>query len=606
MKVSYMPLLAVLLLVCSGAVKSESLWLNTWDESCYSDGVNNCRDDWYKTEQGSHLIKWEVFQTIERAGSEVLFSSSESLAQYGFASADSSYSNSGNQESDYALEGLPFGFLKDKSRLNNRNYLGLSCSACHTGEFVYGDDRYLVEGGQTNANTPQFLLDMVSALQETLNDPAKLSRFKSRFFWYVVRNRDFQAWPVAASAGKAYLKSAEEYLSGFTGRNNYVVESGPGRLDAIGSILNELHVHQAGKDDEAAVDLTAPVSYPFLWGVSELECVQTNCVSNNPIERNIGEVLGVFGSVNIDEDENVPDLIELAFRAITPLFDYTPKVDNLNVIETALSKLNSPKWPNSFPPLDPQLVNNGRALYADNCSACHIDTSDGVDDSELTQANSIGRRYTKVTRVLPEDVGTDEAFSADYGLREETTGILGSVLANAAPDSVDPNTGIPFGEQVPENFNALALLGISTQVVTNAHYETLGFKAKARSAYPDLPVDDAIEALIIDYSAGQVDRPELSVTSYRARPLDGVAFTGPYLHNGSVRTLRDLLKAPSDRPNGFYVGAREYDVDGAGFVDGGDFYVDATLRGNRKEGHYYGTALSQIDKEALLEYLKSL
>jgi len=73
-----------------------------------------------------------------------------------------------------------------------------------------------------------------------------------------------------------------------------------------------------------------------------------------------------------------------------------------------------------------------------------------------------------------------------------------------------------------------------------------------------------------------------------------------------VRTLSDLLKRPEDRAQSFSVGSTEYDVYGAGYVDAGDFHFDTNLRGNSKDGHDYGTNLSQEDKNALLEYLKSL
>ena len=45
---------------------------------------------------------------------------------------------------------------------------------------------------------------------------------------------------------------------------------------------------------------------------------------------------------------------------------------------------------------------------------------------------------------------------------------------------------------------------------------------------------------------------------YLARPLNGIWWTGPYLHNGSVPTLYDLLH-PDQRPAKFKTGGREFD-----------------------------------------------
>lgn len=98
---------------------------------------------------------------------------------------------------------------------------------------------------------------------------------------------------------------------------------------------------------------------------------------------------------------------------------------------------------------------------------------------------------------------------------------------------------------------------------------------------------------------------------YVARPLVGVWLLGPYLHNGSVPTLRDLLTPPAQRPKSFYRGVDLIDSRNVGFVSVGPyaeahgFRFDTTLRGNGNGGHVYGTDLPEPDKRALVEYLKS-
>jgi hypothetical protein len=91
-------------------------------------------------------------------------------------------------------------------------------------------------------------------------------------------------------------------------------------------------------------------------------------------------------------------------------------------------------------------------------------------------------------------------------------------------------------------------------------------------------------------------------------PLDGVWLRAPYLHNGSVPTLRDLLKLPSERPRVFYRGGDVYDYASVGFVSDNPtgFRFDVSLRGNGNGGHLYGTTLGTSEKQDLLEYLKTL
>jgi hypothetical protein len=98
---------------------------------------------------------------------------------------------------------------------------------------------------------------------------------------------------------------------------------------------------------------------------------------------------------------------------------------------------------------------------------------------------------------------------------------------------------------------------------------------------------------------------------YANQPLDGIWLRGPYLHNGSVPTLRDLLEPPARRPAVFYRGYDVFDQLNVGFVssvpeaDGRTFFkFDTALPGNGNGGHLYGTTLADSDKRAIVEYMK--
>src|SRR4029450_11889347 len=120
-------------------------------------------------------------------------------------------------------------------------------------------------------------------------------------------------------------------------------------------------------------------------------------------------------------------------------------------------------------------------------------------------------------------------------------------------------------------------------------------------------------------------------------PLDGVWLRGPYLHNGSVPTLRDLLNSAAERPEVFYRAYDVFDPVKVGFVsDVSQFDEDGRSKdepdnprkyfrfetqvkpggstprdrneGNSNVGHEgwdYGTMLSAAEKDAIVEYLKT-
>lgn len=124
---------------------------------------------------------------------------------------------------------------------------------------------------------------------------------------------------------------------------------------------------------------------------------------------------------------------------------------------------------------------------------------------------------------------------------------------------------------------------------------------------------------------------------YANSPLDGIWLRAPYLHNGSVPTLRDLLNPSPERPAVIYRGYDVYDQKNVGFVsdvarftpDGRSlddpqnehryFLFDTRERpggrtprerneGNSNAGHEgpaYGTTLTAAEKDAVVEYLKT-
>jgi mono/diheme cytochrome c family protein len=103
-----------------------------------------------------------------------------------------------------------------------------------------------------------------------------------------------------------------------------------------------------------------------------------------------------------------------------------------------------------------------------------------------------------------------------------------------------------------------------------------------------------------------------SSDGYVSVPLDGVWLRAPYLHNGSVPNMREMLLPPEQRSKIFYRGYDVYDQANMGFVSAGPqaelegFRYDTSIVGNSNQGHTYGSDLSAAEKQALMEYLKTL
>jgi mono/diheme cytochrome c family protein len=125
---------------------------------------------------------------------------------------------------------------------------------------------------------------------------------------------------------------------------------------------------------------------------------------------------------------------------------------------------------------------------------------------------------------------------------------------------------------------------------------------------------DASAAALNTYGTGHPWKFSAFKTTggYAAVPLEGVWLRAPYLHNGSVPTLADLLEKPPTRPRVFRRGYDVYDPLRVGFVSYGPeadrigTEFDTTLPGGGNGGHLFGTDLPAQDKAALLEFLKTL
>ena len=118
-----------------------------------------------------------------------------------------------------------------------------------------------------------------------------------------------------------------------------------------------------------------------------------------------------------------------------------------------------------------------------------------------------------------------------------------------------------------------------------------------------------IKAIVKEYRSNDEPPIQTVFNSYKARPINGIWASAPYLHNGSVPSIYDLLLPAAERPVTFYVGNIELDLVKVGHVYSeapNTSLFDTRLRGNSNAGHEYGTQLDDEARWELVEYIKSL
>jgi hypothetical protein len=310
--------------------------------------------------------------------------------------------------------------------------------------------------------------------------------------------------------------------------------------------------------------------------------------------RNVGEVLGVFGSLELNTS-----LLPHEKKGHKSSVD----IGHLGQLEELLWKLQSPLWPETILPAIDNAKGprtKGRQAFVEHCSECHADID--RDDPR--------RRITAVLTPLSE-LGTDDAMARNFASRVARTGPLKGRSKTYLP-SLQLFSSQAKGVEILRYavtgviFNGLLRDPSGTLDAVNAGRD-FGEELIRKASDPDIA-----EAIADDFRmAGTVDSGPVQLV-YKARPLNGIWATAPYLHNGSVRTLRQLLLASDTRQTTFRVGSREYDPKDVGFVDDGAYLFDTRLPGNSNRGHEgpeYGTAELEADPEvleALLEYLKTL
>jgi hypothetical protein len=522
----------------------------TWVSQGWSD---EDREAFWFTPQGSMLVPYAWFLNLEQSNNTTAFRDDAHMDALRYLPVPASKRNP---------DALPIGFVRDRLR---PDMLGLTCAACHTNRLEHAGAVVQVEGGPAHGDFQKFLAELVEALQATAGDDAKFQRFAAKVAG--------EASGPKADALRAQVRDTATRLAAREKLNAAPYPYGHGRVDALGNILNEVLSADLGVPKNAR-PADAPVSYPVLWDVHQHDFVQWNGSAPNlgtgPVLRNIGEVLGVFGDMSFSPRA----------KHLPVYHGSSVDVDNLRAIEDWLKTLQSPPWPSAFPAVDPKQASAGQAIYAQHCQGCHA----------AIKRDDPNRKIT-AHMVAASSVGTDPVAAENFLSRTADTG---------------PLQGSPVFVKVTTSFGPTAgAADILRNAVTGVHL--------ANAKVTDFFVPPTELKAFADGLLARQPPPQLTKPMYKARPLNGVWASAPYLHNGSVPDLWSMLQPFASRPQKFYTGSRQFDPVKVGFKsdaaeEGGVklFELDTSLRGNSNSGHPYGTNLTDEQKRQLIEYLKTL
>lgn len=595
------------------------------------------RETYYYTPQGTSIkgLRYKWFVHLERPWGGDRFADPAYLRSLGFV-VDLAPTPANPDL-------LPVGFARHYDEQLGDEVLDLTCAACHTGQLnVTRNGRTTgirIDGGPamhafTAVDIGHFAPVLLGSLASTYANPIKFNRFARRVLGD------------AYDTGKGRLRgelfgvlralSAQALNDEWHGL--YPTEEGFGRTDALGRIANTVFGEYL--DERNYTVANAPVSFPYLWNIWNFDWVQYTASVSSPMARNVGEAMGVGARFKLVDAYGRPVPASERYRT-------SVRFEDLQRIETTLQSLKPPPWPEDLlGPIDREKAERGRKIFEKTCRPCHgphvlpdpirrqeaplraddqplwkIDTKDimliGTDPTSAANFSNhtvslarMGLSIEDVKAVLRRQL-TESQRRARVALAE----LSGEQLAAAQRDYAARLTGDAIENWLDqldlERVNTGVALNIVGLMIREKYYQERGFS----------------EDLIACYEGfGMLDTPRV-LLGYKPRPLGGVWATAPYLHNGSVPNLYEMLSPAYERSRTFFVGRREFDPVKVGFVttplSEGGFWFDTRLTGNHNTGHEFrggfvafdeknrapqygviGPAFAPAERYDIIEYLK--
>ncbi|MES2825006.1 MAG: di-heme-cytochrome C peroxidase [Pseudomonadota bacterium] len=635
-------------------------------------GWNESDSLWfYNTTQGSNLLPYDFFVVLEQAGSSELLRSDQSIDFFRYLPQKKTFFNP---------DGLPVGFVKDEYQ--KKDYVGHTCAACHTSQVNYKGKAVRIDGGPSMADMVGFLAALEKSLESTRDDVQKRERFVKNVL--ALNNdystpedviQDLNKWTdsieVYNTINHSSVKDGYARLDAFGRIYNRVLEHvinkaqlrlallqivnaerrhilTPKQVDAVLNgisetiiggrqfemVLNRLQSKEGNFPNLSPQDMlrvrnalfnepSAPVSYPVLWDITHSDYVQWNSVAANagtaPLGRNAGEVIGVFASLDwtsVEPGFSVSGFIS-GQSSKRPRIKFKSSIDlpNLSRLESHLQSLTSPRWEDAMQALgagdpgkiDAEKASRGAMVYHEYCQSCH----QVIDRTDWDRRVTVNMSDINV-------VGTDPAMAKHSVEYKGYTGNFESTYQRTDVGSVIIQNRAPVAQ-------ILTAVTIGTVGTPDADMNFISRRVfwlyLLVKSFFDNEIMESVKSG--NYLVNTTANPFQSLLSYKARSLNGIWATAPYLHNGSIPNLYSLLlpkKREGDpeegqyRPESFQVGCRELDIVAVGFQCTGDAGFNfQTLRvGDLNIGHDYGTGrdgktpLTEQERWDLIEYIKTL
>lgn len=520
------------------------------------------RQRYYHLSQGSEIMPYDWFIALEQGNNERPFISDDNMTRFRLIPDPNAISNP---------DRLPIGFAKDErgDPVTGMVNVGLTCAGCHTAQMTYKGTGIRIDGAPGKVDFDGFIASLVGSLSVTAASPtlvpdSKFNRFARKVLkegYSVEKAARLKIDVVKFLAGQ--LKSADQQKRIDAASGKKATKGGFGRIDALGAGGNRLY---GQIDPKNLRTLDSPVKALPLWYTHQYNWVQTNGSIRQPMARNIIEALAVNASLVFPGDPAKNDRYTSSVR-----------LDNMAELEGIVSRFKAPIWPEKvLGALNQDRIKRGATLYQTHCASCHAPQM----ESQPEPSDPVSVRHNKTYFVLPltpvDKTGTDPLDAVNFADR--------TLDASSIKDDA--------GKQMSKDTPGPVVIGMVLSGIINRRYKEISLPQEKQDEWN-----------------GFRDNLLRACKSYPARPLAGVWATAPYLHNGSVHSLYQLLLPENDRDRKFYTGSVEFDPVNVGFDTTqihGAFEFDTSIPGNSNRGHQYGVSMTHEERLDLIEFLKDL
>lgn len=628
----------------------------------YQGWCDTQRQVYYRMPQGTDFfgLQYDWMTALEKPVGKKPLVTREYMQQLGYV-YDPAKTPNVNNPNDLPV-GLTWHYNQEGDKI-----LDVTCSACHSGQMTYQGKALVVDGSPGGHAIPsldptQLMANSIVSLTITYINPFKFNRFARK----VLKDTPKEEYRAAKKRLRKQTWGTIKEALGYARYNLFLYPTveGYGRTDGLGRIANTVYGDYLSPENYKIAD--APVNYPHVWDIWAFDWVQWMGSVRQAMARNVNEAMGTRARAN--------------FIHADGLYDNSVMMGEMHCIETTLQHLEPPTWPTQlFGEINTELAAQGKRIFEETCATCHGPFArtavDGKIDYKATAKNHacttchgplmvggngelidlIDRRAHPAVQLGPQTwLGDAPEGALDQGWRLQSkrggywemihiplnyigtdptsalnminntfdlTILVDQVKENRAQGSI---LRLPNPKAIPDISKAGFAQGLQYigGEVRYKQYREWGLMAA--DGYTAKPGREADVADLNGF--GEHDNP-VAWRAYRPRPLEGIWTTAPYLHNGSVPSIYQLLLPAEERDAQFYLGRKEFNPNTLGLDVSkfkGAFKFDTSITGNSNLGHEFNDGLcgdgvigyeikerpgycrqfTEQERMAVLEYLK--